>query len=52
MMTVAVSSGFEHLIDDDNVPWKVVAGDEALERELGEAVRCRVVNAREKAHNS
>ena len=51
-MTVAVIAGFEHLIDDDNVPWEIVAGDDELEREFGEAVRCSVVNSREQAHNS
>ena len=52
VMTVAITGGSEHLIDDNNVPWVIVEGDEQLERELGEAVRCSVVGAREKAHNS
>ena len=48
-MTVAVLPGCKVLVDDVNMPWVVTPGDEALERELGCAVKARVVSAREKA---
>ena len=52
VMTVAVSAGSEHLTDDENIPWKITAGSEALEQELAVAARHSVEMARERAYNS